>query len=313
MKKAFKVIGKFLVIILLLMLLFLFVVFICNKIMLKKEEPLLARQVGNFVEVDGHKMNVYTEGKGEHTLVFLSGSGTVSPVLDFKSLYSLLSDEFKIVVIEKFGYGFSDVVDTERSFETILRQDREALEKLGIKEPFILCPHSMSGLEALMWAQNYPDEIEGIIGLDMVLPRNYDNFDFKNVAKVEKLAVLARKAGIIRFYYSDKTLPEKLSKNEKQIYKALAAIIAVNIDVYNEGKAIPEACKIIDSKPIPDIPILLYVSDGKETQALTWVQNQRDFAAANKNVKIVELNCGHYVHNFEYERISRGVKEFVEE
>lgn len=295
------------------MLLFLFVVFICNKIMLKKEEPLLARQVGNFVEVDGHKMNVYTEGKGEHTLVFLSGSGTVSPVLDFKSLYSLLSDEFKIVVIEKFGYGFSDVVDTERSFETILRQDREALEKLGIKEPFILCPHSMSGLEALMWAQNYPDEIEGIIGLDMVLPRNYDNFDFKNVAKVEKLAVLARKAGIIRFYYSDKTLPEKLSKREKQIYKALAARIAVNIDVYNEGKAIPEACKIIDSKPIPDIPILLYVSDGKETQALTWVQNQRDFAAANKNVKIVELNCGHYVHNFEYERISRGVKEFVEE
>ena len=138
MNKAFKVIGKFLAIILLLMLLFLFVVFICNKIMLKKEEPLLARQIGNFVEVDGHKMNVYTEGKGEHTLMFLSGSGTVSPVLDFKSLYSLLSDEFKIVVIEKFGYGFSDVVDTERSFETILRQDREALEKLGIKEPFIL-------------------------------------------------------------------------------------------------------------------------------------------------------------------------------
>ena len=311
-KTAIKIAEKVLVIILLLIAPFIVVVFICNKIMIKKEQPLLTQQIGRFVEVDGHKMNVYTEGKGEHTLVFLSGSGTVSPVLDFKSLYSLLSDDFKIVVIEKFGYGFSDIVDTERSFETILRQDREALEKSGIKGPFILCPHSMSGLEALMWAQDYPDEVEAIIGLDMVVPRNYDNFDFEDVARFEKLAVLARKLGIIRFYYSDMMLPEKLLKNEKKLYKALAAKIAVNIDIINEGKAIPEACKIIDSKPIPDVPVLLYVSDGKETKALNWVQNQRDFAAAHKNAKIVELDCGHYVHNFEYDKISRGVKEFVE-
>ena len=308
MKKAFKIIGKVLAVILLLIVSFLFVVFISNKIMMKKEQPLLTQQIGHFVEVDGHKMNVYTEGKGEHTLLFLSGSGTVSPVLDFKSLYSLLSDDFKIVVIEKFGYGFSDIVDTERSFETILRQDREALEKSGIKGPFILCPHSMSGLEALMWAQEYPDEVEKIIGLDMVLPRNYDNFDFEGVARFEKLAVFARKLGIIRFYYSDKMLPEKLSKNEKKLYRALAAKIAVNIDIFKEGKAIPDACKIIDSKPIPDIPILLFVSDGKETKALNWVHNQRDFAAAHKNAEVVELDCGHYVHNFEYDKISREVK-----
>lgn len=310
--KAIKIAGIVLTLILLLTVLFLIAVFICNKIMMKKEQPLLAQQIGHFVEVDGHKMNVYTEGKGEHTLVFLSGSGTVSPVLDFKSLYSLLSDDFKIVVIEKFGYGFSDIVETERSFETILRQDREALEKSGIKGPFILCPHSMSGLEALMWAQKYPDEVERIIGLDMVLPRNYDNFDFKGVARFEKLAVFARKLGIIRYYYSDKMLPEKLSKNEKQLYRALAANIAVNIDIFNEGKTIPDACKIIDSKAIPDIPILLYVSNGKETKALNWVQNQRDFAAAHKNAKVVELNCGHYVHNFEYDKISREVKAIFE-
>ena len=236
---------------------------------MKKEQPLLIQQIGHFVEVDGHNMNVYT-------------------------------------------YGFSDIVDTERNFETILRQDREALDKSGIKGPFILCPHSMSGLEALMWAQKYPDEVERIIGLDMVLPRNYDNFDFEGVAKFEKLAVLARKLGIIRFYYSDNLLPEKLSKNEKQLYKALAAKIAVNIDIFNEGKAIPDACKIIDSKPIPDIPIMLFVSDGKETKALNWIQNQRDFADAHKNAKVIELNCGHYVHNFEYDKISREVKRVLE-
>jgi pimeloyl-ACP methyl ester carboxylesterase len=145
--------------------------------MLASEEALIEKPIGQYVEVDGYKMNIYTEGEGKHTLLLLSGSGTAAPVLDFKSLYSLLSSDYKIVVIEKFGYGFSDVVDRERSFETILRQDREALTKAGIEGPYILCPHSMSGIEAIMWAQNYPDEVEAIVGLDMALPRAYDHWD----------------------------------------------------------------------------------------------------------------------------------------
>ena len=47
--------------------------------------------LGKMVEVDGHNMSVYIEGTGDTTLVFMSGGGTCSPILDFKSLYSLLS------------------------------------------------------------------------------------------------------------------------------------------------------------------------------------------------------------------------------
>jgi hypothetical protein len=57
--------------------------------MLASEESLIETPIGQYVEVDGHKMNIYTEGEGKHTLLFLSGSGTAAPVLDFKSLYSL--------------------------------------------------------------------------------------------------------------------------------------------------------------------------------------------------------------------------------
>jgi len=197
MKKILRITGK---ILLLLFIVFVFLVggiFIYNKIMLASEEALIEKPIGRYVEVDGHKMNIYTEGKGKHTLIFLSGSGTAAPVLDFKSLYSLLSSDYRIVVIEKFGYGFSDVVDSERSFETILRQDREALTKAGIEGPYILCPHSMSGIEAIMWAQNYPDEVEAIVGLDMALPRAYDNWDWDSTIKKERLAAFARELGIV--------------------------------------------------------------------------------------------------------------------
>ncbi len=92
------------------------------------------------VEVDGHQMSVYTEGTGETTLVFMSGGGTCSPILDFKSLYSLLSDEYQIAVVEKFGYGFSDIVDRNRDIDVILEDTRAALTAAGLTAPYVLCP-----------------------------------------------------------------------------------------------------------------------------------------------------------------------------
>lgn len=69
------------------------------------------------------------EGEGLKTLVFMAGGGTCSPILDFKSLYSLLSYEYKIVVVEKFGYGFSYIVDKKIDIDTILDDTRSALKK----------------------------------------------------------------------------------------------------------------------------------------------------------------------------------------
>lgn len=263
------------------------------------------------VEIDGHNMCIYNEGEGEHTLVFLSGSGTASPILDFKSLYSRLSGEYKIVVIEKFGYGFSDIVDTERSFDTILRQDREALSKMGIEGPFILCPHSMSGLETILWAQEYPDEVEAVVGLDMVLPRTYDDMDFDGIYRFEMLAAFARDLGLIRFYYSDGSLPSELSKEEKELYRAIACKIAVNVDIINEGQAITDAVREIDSKPKPDVPMIMFVSDGTEVKGTDWIEKHYEYASDLTNAKVIELGCGHYVHNFKQDQISVEMKEFI--
>ena len=113
MRKKKKVI-KIILIILAVILILLLAIYINHKIHLQKESKLLT-PLGQLVEVDGHNMSVYTEGDGEITLVFLSGGGTCSPILDFRSLYSLLSDKYQIAVVEKFGYGFSDIVDKSRA------------------------------------------------------------------------------------------------------------------------------------------------------------------------------------------------------
>ena len=97
--------------------------FVYHRYRLKAEKK-LREPLGQLVDINGNNMSIYVEGSGSRTLVFLSGSGTCSPILDFKSLYSLLRDDYRIVVVEKFGYGYSDIVDEDRNIQTILSETR---------------------------------------------------------------------------------------------------------------------------------------------------------------------------------------------
>lgn len=285
--------------------------FSINKILINNKETLLSSYPKNLVEVDGNYMNVHVEGTGLKTLVFLSGAGTPSPVLDFKPLYDKLSDEYRIVVIEKFGYGFSDTISNDRTFNTVLSQSRAALSKVGIEGPVILVPHSMSGLEAILWAQLYPNEVEAIIGLDMSVPRAYDETNFKGIELFQMVAGILRELGAARLYYTFDNLPKTLTNEEKEIYIALASKNSFNQNIINETKSIQEAIRTIDGLDKPQVPILLFSSDGKETGVSNWNTLQQEYLSDVKKSKIVILETGHYVHYEEYEKISRKIRSFI--
>lgn len=122
-----------------------------------------------------------------------------------------------------------------------------------------------------------------------------------------KIAMIEHKQG-----YSDNSLPSTLSQEEKTIYRAIACRIAVNEVILNEGLAIPQVCEEIDSKPKPDVPMLLFVSDGKENGGESWIEAQKEYAADLSDAAVIELDCGHYVHNFEFDRIAEEMREFME-
>ena len=92
MKKVFRVCGKVLLCTVIIFAVFTAVLTVYHRVMLGREAPLRA-PLGQMVEVEGKNMCVYTDGSGSKTLVFLSGCATPSPVLDFRSPYSLPSDD----------------------------------------------------------------------------------------------------------------------------------------------------------------------------------------------------------------------------
>ena len=142
MKKAKKRIAKILVSVLGIIALFLLCMAIYDHIMLKQEAKLI-KPNGTFATVDGYKMHVYTEGqKGNGpTILIMSAFGTTAPVYDYKILYSKLSNKYHIAVVEKFGYGYSDIAGLPRDVGTMVKEYREALKRSGETGPFVLMPH----------------------------------------------------------------------------------------------------------------------------------------------------------------------------
>ena len=315
MKKKKHIFRKILLVILGLIAVFLLFSFIRHRVLLEGEKDLLTPP-GQMVDVDGHKMHVYSVGEGDKTLVLMAASGTVCPSLDFKSLYSSLSDDYKIVVVEKFGYGYSDTVNRPRDVASVLSDTRAALSGAGIDGPYILCPHSYSGLEALYWAQTYPDEVEAIIGLDMAFPEAYNYTKGGVLVKPYYLAQHGLiELGIGRFFSDDTFLPEGdfLSGEEEKTYIALVNRVANNIDVAKEADEAKESAELVASGSKPYIPMLLFLSEKKlDGSNDLWKKVAYDYAEDLNSVSFVELECGHYIFHYEPEKITEEINAFLQ-
>jgi pimeloyl-ACP methyl ester carboxylesterase len=264
---------------------------------------------GNLVAVNSYNMHIYTEGEltDTPTLVFMSGAGTETPVYDFKPLYSLLYQEYPIAVVEKIGYGYSDIADVPRDINSMLAETRQALKLAGVNGPYILLPHSMSGLEALYWAQKYPEEITAIIGLDMAFPEAYKQLKI-NKPLLRFMRILAF-LGIQRIPFVYPISNNSLTPEEYTQAKYLTYRNAINKTMENEWAVIYDNTETIDASPYSNIPTLLFSSDGSEIGDF-WIYCQNNFA--NKmNAKLILLNCGHYIHQFEAKRIADECKKFL--
>lgn len=290
--------------------------FINHQGQLAREAPLFS-PLGEMVTVNGAQMSVYVTGEGTDTIVFMSGSGTCSPILDFKSLYSLLTGSYRIAVVEKFGYGYSDVTSMSRDIDTILENTRTALAEAGLIPPYILCPHSMSGIEALYWAQQFPDEVAAVIGLDMSVPAAYEEMQIRE--PLLRLLQFASAAGITRMIpglsESDASQHGTLSESEKDIYRAVFYRRTMTSDMINEALCVKDNAEQVAQGGLPDVPYLLFCSDGSGGTGFTqeeWRTIQSGFAAGCKDAQIIYLDCGHYIHDFEYEYIAAEIKNFLD-
>ena len=307
--KKFK---QFSWIIFVVLILFLGGTFGFHQLSLQKESKLLM-PIGKKVVVNGHQMNVYIKGEGSETIVFLSGAGIASPILDFKNLTDSLSKKYKVVVVERAGYGFSEDSDQSRDVMTVLSETRQALSQAEVSGPYVIVSHSMASLESLAWQEKYPDEVKALVGLDWALPASYE--DLKDNQALLTAAYWSSKIGLLRyfpesFYIKNPTLTE----TERQQYKLLAYKQLMSQAMLHESRLAKENAKKVPSSINPKIPALLLVSNGEGTSfsQSEWQRYAERFASDQSNVQVVYMDAPHDLYHYQSNAIVSRIKEFLE-
>lgn len=285
--------------------------FIYHRLALQREKASL-NPMGQMVSVNGHDMSVFVKGNGPQTLVFLSGAGTASPILDFKDLYDGLSKQYKIVVVERAGYGYSEDTSKSRDVSEVLSETRQALSKAQVSGPYIILSHSMASLETLLWQEKYPSEIQAVIGLDWALPESYSQLRMHS--QILRMARLGSQLGLLRYIPSRLYVPnENLSSRDRRLYQRIAYRQILSQAMLNESLSVKGNAKKVDAKINSQIPTLLLVSNGEGTSFSKeeWRNYAARFAKDQKNIELTFYDAPHYLYHYQTKEVVAKIEDFI--
>jgi pimeloyl-ACP methyl ester carboxylesterase len=270
---------------------------------------------GKLVTVHGDKMHVYSQGTGDKKIVLLRGFGTPDPALDFKYLMEKLSAQYTVIAVEYFGCGWSDRTDAPRTLSNFVEETREALKLAGFAPPYILMPHSISGIYTLYYVHTYPEEIEAIIGLDTAFPALYSMMVETKMRNTYPLSSLGsgpmeflRVAGLLRVILQ--LMRKQLDAVKIGSFSAADMSLDRTMILWNYGNPnmIDESNRMLDNyraaqnMEIPtNIPTAFILADSNvEASArrlkLDWKKHHEDQVAGNVYGKVIVLAGSHYIH-----------------
>lgn len=119
---------------------------------------------GKLVDVGGYRLHLNCTGKSGPTVVLIAGAGDFS--FDWGLVQPGVSRFTRGCSYDRAGLAWSEPGPTPRT----MRQDAYELHMLlkaaRIRGPYVLVGHSIGGLIARVYAEQYPDEVAGMVLID---------------------------------------------------------------------------------------------------------------------------------------------------
>ncbi|BDC57249.1 alpha/beta hydrolase [Bacillus altitudinis] len=307
MKKLLKIMLIALCTILTVLVVFVASVYVVNLISNEREQGKI-EAYGQKVLVDGKQMNVLIQGDGKETIVLLPGYGTASPVLDFEPLVKELSPDYRVVVIEPFGYGLSDDTDKVRTSQNIVDEIHECLQKLNIKK-YTLMGHSISGIYGLEYVNQYEKEVQAFVGIDTSVPKQ--ETDELPVSSLQ----LLHQSGFYRLIVKmnpDQLVMPKVDDQTKAQIKMLTFRNFLDESQASEAENFRNNFKNAQRLHFPKkLPVAFYLADQTEEETPSWKPMHEELLKHVDHGKVVTFKGGHYLHHTKSKEIADDVREFL--
>jgi pimeloyl-ACP methyl ester carboxylesterase len=123
-----------------------------------------APPIGRLYEVDGRHLLLHRSGAGGPGVVFVPGAGMIG--LDYLNIHDQVSQFTTSVLYDRAGTGWSDDVELPRTGIEVTDELRSLLQASEVPAPYLLVGHSLGGFYVRRYAQQFPDEVAGLLLLD---------------------------------------------------------------------------------------------------------------------------------------------------
>jgi pimeloyl-ACP methyl ester carboxylesterase len=284
---------------------------LANAAITNSEKATLA-PYGQKVSIEAGDINVYRNGGSGPTMVLLSGFGTPAPAVDFAPLIRKL-DAFDVIVIEGFGYGYSDLNVPNRTIENITGEIHEVLGRLGVTTPVILLGHSVGGLYTHYYANAYPGGVSAIIGIDPMTAKA-SSLEVGQPSTIECTLV-----GLGLMRVATAIAPSIIqppgtayTKHEREQTAAMTNWNYGNESVSDEWAQIGANSTKASARPIPaNIPVLEFLSTASVDSDPSWLRNHQAELAGVATHELEVLDGAHYLQWTQSPAMANTISAFI--
>jgi pimeloyl-ACP methyl ester carboxylesterase len=288
---------------------------------------------GKLIQINGKNLHCQITGKGHPTVIVDSGTGGTH--LDWQLVQPEVAKFTKILTYDRAGYGWSAISSEPRTAEQVVSELRQLLREVEIEPPYIFVGMSLGGLFSRLFAYHYPEEVAGMVLVDVAHERMYEDTPVQWVELNKRLEGLLThvvpiigRIGLLRLLVAFDSLPmaaglfQKFPPSMRPLAKAFYSQTQFGKTFAQESAAVSISMNQVEQapqiKPFPDIPLIV-LSAGKPDFDITQdvLQKLQELHAdlANESpqgVHIVAHESGHAIQLDKPELVIDAIRQVVE-
>jgi pimeloyl-ACP methyl ester carboxylesterase len=119
---------------------------------------------GQRVDIGGRRINLRCTGIGSPAVILMAGASSWSNI--WYKTQPEIAKRARVCAFDRASYGFSDPAPQPQILSDTVNDLHAALEAADVPGPHVLVGHSLGGLEARLFAQQWPQEVAGMVLLD---------------------------------------------------------------------------------------------------------------------------------------------------
>lgn len=253
------------------------------------------------IDVGGHQLAITRAGSGKPAVVLDSGLGDGGDI--WQTVQQAIAQWTMVYSYDRAGLGQSDPGSRPRTCQTIVDELHTLLMRAQVAAPYVLVGHSLGGLNARLYASQYPGEVAGAVLVDSAVT-NFTMVEMLPPEDANEAEALGKVRHILHEerYNNDEGIDMETSEEQIRTITSLGDLPLIVITHASEGW-IQQVLDLLPGNPRELVAQMDQI----------WQERQRALLRlSTRSILLTAEHSGHYVHTGEPELVIQAIRSLLQ-